>query len=228
MWLLAMAVLPAFLYPAICIAYRQRLEQKRLELKGIMAHDEQNRTLYKEAFGINTDELFVNSFGVVAYAVPVLTNAICVWTITLIFLTRHGLDVWLPSNIAAFAMRLPRSVVAGFVGAFVWGMYDALRRYRAASLSPESLHFTWLRMLIAGSLAPFLAALFNNSTGGDALAFGLGAFPAKTLSDLVQGQSVVTASKTCGYSESAAPSNCRPFMIWSMARLKARGMSKWW
>jgi hypothetical protein len=200
MGLMFAAILPALLYPALCVAYSRRLQQKRLELESIMA-DAKNADLYRQAFGVKPDQLFVKSFGVVAYLVPVVVNAVGVWGLTVIFLTRHGLDVGLPGNMATLFTRLPRSVVAAFAGAFVWGMYDALRRYRAASLSPESLHFTWLRMLIAGSLAPFISALFNNGTGGDAIAFGLGAFPVKTLSDLIQGQ----VANRLQVSASAAP-----------------------
>lgn len=187
MGLLFASMVPALLYPALWIAYRQRLAQKRLELKSIMSM-EGNVDLYRKAFGGDPAMLFVKSFGVVAYAVPVVVNAVCVWILVVIVGVRHGLGVWPDAATQAFIISLPRAVVAALMGAFVWGMYDALRRYRAASLSPESLHFTWLRMLVGGAVAPFMSVLFSNSNVNDFLAFGIGSFPAKTLSDFIQGQ----------------------------------------
>lgn len=200
MWLLALTGMPTLLYPLICVGYRRRLAQKRLELSSVMALGEQNADLYRQAFGIEPQYLFTKSFGVVAYAIPVVINSLCVFLLAMTILVRGGLDFGLRGDIKALlASQVPESVVAAVLGAFVWGMYDALSRYRAASLSPESLHFTWLRMLIGGSLAPFIAALFNYGGAADAVAFGLGAFPAKTLNDFIQAQAasrlnVATAS----------------------------------
>jgi hypothetical protein len=203
MSLLILALVPALLYPALWIAYRQRLLQRRDELGSIM--DETHIKLYRQTFGTEPTKLFQTSYGLVAYLVPVSVNVICVWTLNVIFLVRHGLDLGLPGGVVTLLTRLPRSFMAAAIGALVWGLYDALRRYRAASLSPESLHFTWLRMLVAGSLAPFIGALFNNGAGGDAVAFGLGAFPVKTLSDLVQSQVAARLQVSPGAAPSEAP-----------------------
>ncbi len=207
MWLTtALIIVPTLLYPAIWVGYRRRLAQKRLELASVMTVGKQNSDLYRQAFGINPDQLFTKSFGIVAYAVPVVINSLCVFVLTVTVLTRGGVEFAMRSDIKALlATNVPSSVVAAVLGAFVWGMYDALSRYRAASLTPESLHFTWLRMLIGGSLAPFIAVLFNYGGAADAVAFGLGAFPAKTLNDFIQSQAASRLSISTSSTPAESP-----------------------
>ena len=187
--LLFLSMLPALLYPLVWAVYRKRLGQKRTDLKSILGSSGHIKK-YRDLFGVDPDQLFKNSFSLFIYIVPVTINAVGVWMLTLLFFERHQLPV-LSAQLSAFAIRLPRSVMAAFIGAFVWGMYDAMRRYRGVSLSPESLHLTWVRMLVAGSLAPMVSTLGPAIFSGgftDLIAFGLGALPINTLSDWLQGQ----------------------------------------
>ena len=188
--LVVLSIVPALLYPLIWVVYRRRLSQKRKDLEGILSTGNGVKK-YRDAFGLDPNQLFTNSFSLFIYAVPIAINSLALWILTAIFFERHELHIVGAPALQAFAVRLPRSVMLAFIGAFVWGMYEALRRYRGLSLSPESLHFIWVRMLIGGTLAPVVSSVGATLFAGgfnDFIAFGLGAMPVKTLSDWIQGQ----------------------------------------
>lgn len=177
------------LYPAIYMVYRRKLSQKQSEMTAILGETtSSNRRLYEQAFGMKPEQLFARTFNFPSYAVPIVINAAIVWALSVGILIRAHLISDGDTGLANFlGTSQGTSIVAAVSGAFVWGMYDALRRYSDTSLSPESLHFTWLRMLIAGAVAPFVGFLFNDRAG-NLVAFGIGAFPTNTLQDFLKAQ----------------------------------------
>jgi hypothetical protein len=177
-----------FLYPAIYIVYRQRLAQKQSEITAILNANLETRRLYEQTFGMKPELLFKKAFNWLLYVVPILINVAIVWALSIGILIRAHLLADQGTGLARFLSTSQGTlIIAAVSGAFVWGMYDALRRYSDTSLSPESLHFTWLRMLIAATIAPFVAFLFNDRAG-TLVAFGIGAFPMTTLRDFLKAQ----------------------------------------
>jgi hypothetical protein len=93
----------------------------------------------------------------------------------------------LPDNVHKLLGNLPATSLAGFTGAYIWGHYDILRRYYLIDLSPNSLYYMWLRLLVSGALAYFIGSMFK--TGIDYLiAFGIGSFPVEVLLTFVRTQ----------------------------------------
>ena len=183
-------LLPALIYPVLAFTYRRRLWQRRTELEAMVTGKE-SAALYKKAFGIEPIVLFNKTFSSKAYRFPVFMNMLCAWIMTAVAFDRAGVPGVLPASFKVFTQHAAwRPVLAALLGAFIWGMYDTLRRYRSGNLSPEALHFAWLRMLIAGALGPFVSKIFAIDDPANMLTFGLGIFPVKTLNDLVQGQIV--------------------------------------
>jgi hypothetical protein len=182
---LAMALLAGLLYPAIYMGYRQVLAQKRLEISNVVTDD--LARFYRRVFGISTEALFKKSYSLYSYSLAVVLNAVFAFGLVLLALERAGLTCVGSVELQTAVSTIPPAVVAALAGAYLWGLYDALRRYRSVSLTPESLHFMWLRVAIAGAISPFVALTFQ---GGLAtlIGFGLGAFPLGALLNFVQAQ----------------------------------------
>jgi hypothetical protein len=72
------------------------------------------------------------------------------------------------------------NALAGFWGAYVWGLYDCLTRFRSRSWTANSLHFTWLRLLVGPALGALAGYPFAKEYS-PLVAFGLGSFPTDTL-----------------------------------------------
>jgi len=180
----ALPIVAACLYPAIYFGYRQVLAQKRLELSSVVT--DKLATLYRSVFGIPIDVLSKKSYSLRAYVLPVLINSLLGWGITALALARLGLPC-LALDVRAIAQKTPPAIIATLAGAFLWGLYDALRRYRTVNLTPDSLHFMWLRVAIAGGVSPFVALTFQGGVAA-LVGFGLGAFPLSSISDFLQAQ----------------------------------------
>jgi hypothetical protein len=175
----------ALLYPAIYVSYRQVLAQKRLEIKSVVTDD--IAKLYRGVFGIPPDVLFRKSYSLYSYFFAILLNAAVAFGLVFLAIERSGVNCVSSPELQTATSKIPAAVVAALAGAFLWGLYDALRRYRSVSLTPESLHLMWLRVAIAGALSPFVALTFQGGIAS-VIGFGLGAFPLSTLSNFLQAQ----------------------------------------
>jgi hypothetical protein len=173
------------LYPVIYFGYRQVLAQKRLEIKNVVTDDIEK--IYRQVFGIPTDVLFRKSYSVYSYACAVLVNGAVGFCLVFLALERSGLTCSGSVELKNTVLKIPPTLFAALAGAYLWGLNDALRRYQSVNLTPESLHFMWLRAAIAGAISPFVAMTLQ---GGPAtlIAFGLGAFPLSTLGDFLRAQ----------------------------------------
>jgi hypothetical protein len=100
-------------------------------------------------------------------------------------------------------LRLIESpAVAGFAGAFVWGMYDFVDRFRILNLSPAALHMTWFRLLLGPVLGYFLQYVVKDSIG-PFLAFAVAILPVPDIAQWVSAKARSALSITA--SAAAAP-----------------------
>ena len=52
-----------------------------------------------------------------------------------------GISLGLPADLEALLAKTPGAFIAGVAGAYTFGVYDVLLRYRSIDLTPISLHF---------------------------------------------------------------------------------------
>lgn len=180
-----LALLPGLVYPAICYAYRRILTYKLSEIHDILTRANA-ADLYEKGYGGQAiQKLFELNYHWRAYILPVLINVLITTAAMLVTVARAGIPMGLPDNLQAMLVKVPSAVIAGIGGAFAWGLYDVLRRYRVIDLTHTALHFIWLRLLtsaVLGSLVSYTVAQPLDLLA----AFGLGAFPLKTLQDFVK------------------------------------------
>jgi hypothetical protein len=81
--------------------------------------------------------------------------------------------------------QLPAASIAAMGGAYIWGLYEALRRYDSTDLTAAALHMFWVRIVLVAVLGPLVGGLFGEAPAGLLIAFGLGVFPVRTLQNFV-------------------------------------------
>ena len=188
-WLLVFV--PATVYPLLCYAYRRILKNKHFTIEGILS-GKTHTELYARAFSSESKDpqnvsqrLFDFYYQPRAYVAPVLVLAIVAASASAIVLIYAGISLGLPADLEALLAKTPGAVIAGVAGAYMFGVYDVLLRYRSIDLTPISLHFVWLRLLITPILATFVSAALKEPFSY-LVALGIGAFPIKVLSDLIK------------------------------------------
>ncbi|MFB3779787.1 MAG: hypothetical protein ACE141_19360, partial [Bryobacteraceae bacterium] len=176
-WVLA--CFPGAIFPILLWAY----------LSGAMTRRERALSLAKVAKGAysqyfqiseaDLDRLAALRKG--PYIWPVVLNFLMAAGLTAVSLLRAGMDLPLfPEWVELIRQNVGAHTIAGFWGAYLWGMYDSLVRFRSRSWTPNALHFTWLRLLLGAALGA-LAAIPFKTEYSPLVAFGLGAFPTDTL-----------------------------------------------
>ncbi len=133
------------------------------------------------------DRLFYRKYGRTRYHFPLAMNAFLGGLFIVIVLTWSNLPVGLPDRFTDMVHKIPAPAISGLAGAFIWGLFDVLRRFEMVDLSPASLHSIWMRMLVASILAPMISGAFTDSLK-PLIAFAVGLFPTKEIFDFVRGQ----------------------------------------
>jgi hypothetical protein len=161
---------------------------------------------YVLAFGSasnNADDtlraLYAETYGWRRYLFPLTVLGLLGAASVAIVLVRAGFQI-LPENTEQVLKRMPPESVAALSGAFIWGMYDALGRFQSVDLSPVSLHYVSLRILVCSAIAPFLVMPLNDSVK-PLVAIIIGAFPVQTILDFLKGQ----AQNRLGFTGMSAP-----------------------
>lgn len=179
-------VLPATVYPLICWAYWRIVNHKRQMIRELLK-SQKRMEIYIQTYapaGQTQKEPFASLFEVTyhrtSYIIAIAINVFVVTVAMELGFARAYLPNDLPVELESRAQIMPVAVLAGIAGAYLWGLYEILRKYRAADLSTISLHFIWVRMLLAAVLGALIAA----TTKGPVdlmVAFGLGALPIREL-----------------------------------------------
>jgi hypothetical protein len=101
-------------------------------------------------------------------------------------LQRAGFELGLAS-IGSPLKDVSPTVIAGFWGGYVWGLYDCLKRFRVRTWTPHSQYFIWFRMLLGTALGA-VAGLPLKVEYGPIVAFAIGSLPFDTIIKWLQSQ----------------------------------------
>jgi hypothetical protein len=160
-----LALVPALIYPCICWAYWLTIKHKRAVINQILGTN-QARELYKRAYAPTAEpqhDPFSTLFGVTyhlpSYLMAIGLNMFFVFLGVQASLAYYELPTIFPEQYAAALRGAPLSMVAGLAGAYIWGVYETLRRYWSAELSSISLHFIWVRLMLFAVFGPVVEAV---------------------------------------------------------------------
>ncbi len=193
----AATLLPGLFLYLINRQYRGILYGRRIEINSIMSRGK-TFVKYLEAFRSSDnakertidrviDSLFYRRVGRDKYHLPLALNGIVAGLFVAMTFLWLGFHLGLSDAVEKAVQRVPREAIAGLAGAFIWGLYDIVKRYGAVDLTPMGLYLIWLRMLVAPIIAPLLSTPFTTSLK-PAIAFGIGAFPIQELYNFIKGQ----------------------------------------
>lgn len=133
-------------------------------------------------------KLFDHYYSWKAYVLPITINVVLTLSAGLLCLVKAGIDFpFLPHDLVLLVRSIPAVCIAGFGGAYIWGMYDLLRRFQQINLSPVSLHYIWLKLLLAPPLAYLLTLPLAGSLRNP-IAFALMAIPVARIYDFMINQ----------------------------------------
>ena len=193
--LFLLSLLPSLTYPLICLSFAYSLNQKRSEVNRLV----QNKASqpYFQAYG-QPDRLIWRYYNWKKYFIPVLLNMTVVFCAALAFQLRQQVFAVDPSPALALLSKLPPTSLAGFMGAYIWGHYDLLRRHAQIDLPPAPLYQQWLRLLI-GLAFGYVAGATLQHPLDILVAFGIGAFPLDSIRNYLESE----VSKRIGLNQAA-------------------------
>jgi len=119
------------------------------------------------------------------HVLPLVLCAVVTFFVSVTALCRAGFALGLPDATVSQLKQVPLVVLAGFAGAYVWGLWGCIERFRVVNWTPGFIHGLWVRTLLGGALA----SMVPFPSGSELLAaFSLGVFPVATLRKWLQHQ----------------------------------------
>jgi hypothetical protein len=168
----------------VCIAYGRVISFKRRYIVQML----QGNTFdaYKKAHAFQPsasptqilESLFGPQYTVRSYVLPLIVDALVSAAGLVLFLVRVAPQHF--GGQVAQIDRIPQPFFYGIAGGFLWGLYDLLRRFQEADLTPVCLCYVTMRIFIVGILSCILSVVFSEQMT-PLIAFALGAFPVQTL-----------------------------------------------
>jgi len=191
-WAWMIIFIPAVLYLWLFFSYLQVVADKRNELQRILSRGGA-MSRYITAYGSQNENpqqvaarlLIRNNYAVLSYLRAFTFTALLTTMASTVAVVRAGLPTGLPETLIGLIRTSPSvpAVLAGCAGAFVWGLYELLRRYRVGDLTPSGVYFTGIRLLVLAGVGPSLSTVLNTEFSW-AIAFGLGVIPLNTVADI--------------------------------------------
>lgn len=174
----------------IYVAYRHTLLGKRVMAQQVLAQEGVLES-YLNAFGRTAisysekapspkdivDTLFNFYYSTGSYLFGIGMNLlVAIGVSTCIAVAAHIPLLNLAPDLARLAGKIPPTLAFSFVGAYIWSLYDLLKRYRSVDLTPSAFQFSWLRLLAACIVGPLISA---GATDGlkNLIAFSVGMLP---------------------------------------------------
>jgi hypothetical protein len=180
-WLVALS--PGLLHPLLILAYWNRFDQRKQSIRTLLDHAAARTGSRRSRSEPWKGRLDLN---LGSYVIPTFIASVLSMAAGLVMVSGAVPGV-LPPVIAQFARSIPPAAVAGFAGAYVWGTYDLIGRFRILNLPANALHLVWFRLLLGPIFGSFVQAIFASSVGVP-LIFALMAVPVSTLFNWIQDQ----------------------------------------
>jgi hypothetical protein len=183
-WLLVVASgLP---YLILALSYKRILNQRIEETVARLTKD--TREAYAKAYG-NPDikDALKQWYHWTTFVAPLLLAFVVAGALTAVALAVAGLPLpGLPGPLVTKMASTPLAVLAGALGAFLFGLDDVVRRHAIADLSPAALHAAWLRIAIASGVGAVFNGMHTPEALAIPLAFAVGTLPLSEIWVLVR------------------------------------------
>lgn len=180
-----LAACSGLIYVILVFAYFARYQRRRKEVIPVIQGSEKARTFYAKrssdpAKGRPNGVLEASELRGGNYAWPIALTALTTFFFVTLGFIRVGIDLHLGEQFTSPVQRIPSTLFLGFIGAYLWGIYECLVRFRIHNWTANSQYFIWVRLLIGACVGP-LAAAITDEHFKPLVACGIGAFPAETI-----------------------------------------------
>jgi len=182
---LILVALPSAIYLMFGLSYFLRGRSRREHVVRLFRNPK-IWLFYKTAYGIKTSDPNVMAAELLPrwtqHLVPLVLCAVIILPVSVTAASAGGFFIGLPDPTASRLAGVPHPVLAGFAGAYIWGLWACIERFRVLNWTPGFIHGLWVRTLLGGALGCLVPVRSDEAwLTAPLLAFGLGAFPVATL-----------------------------------------------
>ncbi|MFA8298743.1 MAG: hypothetical protein ACEPOV_01120 [Hyphomicrobiales bacterium] len=193
--LIWVAVFLSALCPILIYSYRYTLGRKKGNFENIFRNDNVLRKYYTKVYlsncnvggGSETEKERNGDMQKVFDIIYFSRNSFLLPTLTLFSVTLLGfLYVLFTSILKSGAVvdietieinKLPTEIILAFIGSYVWGLHDILKRRQNTDLTPDSIHYVWLKIMVSVVLSFIIMKSDLGTHVKYLLSFSLGVFP---------------------------------------------------
>jgi hypothetical protein len=181
----ALALIPGLLHPLLLWIYNIRFgERKSLVARLLERSGTGDGSVPVRREGLKQKQEWEGrlDLGLRTFVPPVCLSALISVAASVVILAAHlpNNDLRLPKALLDFAKLATPAAIAGFAGAYVWGIYDFVDRFRTLSLPVGALHMIWFRLLLGPILGGYSAELLNKDFA-PVFSFALASIPVASL-----------------------------------------------
>lgn len=200
-----LTLVPSLPLLLVYFAFRRVLVSKKFEMRMLLERG-QALTKYLSAYGgpqqnagvtgekprdelitSIVDQIFRLRYSTLEY-VPAIAFSIAANALLMILaLSFAGVCLGLPLQGNLTGNSYLRDVVAGGVGALIWGTYELCERYRSEDFPPDALFTLSARLLVLGAVGAVVGAVVNDRLAWP-VAFALGVLPMSAVREYVAGR----------------------------------------
>lgn len=199
-WLLTLV--PSLPLLLVFWAFTRVLGSKKFEMEMLLRRGE-TLTKYLSAYGGTgkgtaqeqspekliqsiVEQIFRLRYSFFEYLPAILFSVLVTSALTVLALSFAGIDLGLPSLLRVYLSgnSYLRDIVAGAIGALIWGIYELCERYRSGDLPPDAIFATGSRLLFVGAAGAIIGVVLNDRFAWT-VAFGLGVLPVSAVRSFV-------------------------------------------
>lgn len=157
-WL--MAVLPACLPMFLLFVYFRRFTERKRMISRLLDRSVRfgRRVESKRIVEMHREEWKSRlNLDLLSYIYPMLIASCLVFAGTVVLISKAdpGNRLQLPQDLIYFLGKTSDVAIAGFAGAYVWGMSDIVNRFRILNMPVSAVHSLWFRLLLGPILGSF-------------------------------------------------------------------------
>jgi hypothetical protein len=189
-WVLALA--PGLVHLVLLLAYFARYQRRRQDVIDRVRAAGHAKKFYQRAYNIDDAEVEAGwdrlaEFRIRNYAYPFALMLVTSTALAVVGWIRSGFTLSLPRDFEALIGRVPVGVVFGGLGAYLWGLYEALSRFRVQNWTSGSQYFAWMRLLVGAAVGGIVSVPLKDGFA-PLVAFALGTLPLDTIRRWLQDQ----------------------------------------
>jgi hypothetical protein len=174
-WALVLA--PALPYVVLNLSYRRIVRRKIVEATGRLT--QKTKKAYATAFGDPDVQTSLGKFyHWTTYVAPLVLTSSVAAAFTSVALAKAGVSLpGLPADVVRLMATTYSCVIAGTLGAYLFGLDDLVRRHASADLSSSALHTTWVRIAMTAGIGAVIGSTGLTAAVSIPLAFAVGTLP---------------------------------------------------